>query len=757
MNRDTQRRASIHARTASTLALIIGAVPATAYAQAVASDSSTSSVQDIVVTAQKRVENVQEIPKAVDVVNQAQLVQAGVSSLQDLNRVSVSIQGTTAAPFAPPAIRGISSFALSIGVQTQTGVVLDDIPQPSFSTLASELTDIERVEVLPGPQSTLSGRNAAGGLINIVTHNPTAHLTGTVNAEQTSDSQTKIGGYFSGPLTSSLGFSVSGFYDYWRGNIRNLGENGEFLGGFRQRGIRGKLKWAPTASLTVLLTGFYTKGNFATTPLLGGTPYIFATPNAGSAFAAPGATFATLYPGVNVGPLNRDIYSTRHGRSENENKGGSVRIDFDSPIGTLSSISGYSKNEQPRSDAFTAFPLFGFDITANTNTDVDYYSQELRLASPQSHGKVEYLAGMIYTDTRNVEPYQRAILFPVNWDRTATVRSFAMFGRATLHLGESTALTGGARYQHDNQSYRWVFNDGSTPTSARKSNYDFAAGEVSLQHDFGRDIKSYVTYSNAQTGKAYDLEDNNGAASATGLVPLPSEKVQNVEAGLKTQWLDRRLTINVSGFRASYQNYQVQSLQTGSASSVPVIRLFAIGRVRTQGVELSTSYAPVRALRLGFDATYLDARILDYPGAQCYVGQTAAQGCVGGVQNRRGRLPGTSKFRAVATADYTIPVPTAPFDVVVSAYARYQGATEFDVFGSPLARQGNFATVNLTAGLKSRRETWSAELFVNNLTNKHYYGAVTTDQFQPAGATAVSVTYARDSFRYFGGRIRLHY
>jgi iron complex outermembrane receptor protein len=296
-----------------------------------------------------------------------------------------------------------------------------------------------------------------------------------------------------------------------------------------------------------------------------------------------------------------------------------------------------------------------------------------------------------------------------------------------------------------------------TPNSANRSSYDFVAGEVSLQHDFARDIKGYVTYANAQTGKAYDLEDNNGAAAPGGLQPLPSEKVQNIEAGLKTQWLDRRLTVNLSAFRASYQNYQVQSLQTGAANSVPVIRLFAIGRVRTQGVELSTNFAASKAVHLGFDATYLDAQILDYPGAQCYVGQTAAQGCVGGLQNRKGVLPGTSKFRAVATADYTLALPAAPFDATLGAYLRYQGATSYDVFGSPLARQDGFATLNLTAGIKSHDDHWTAELFVNNVTDKHYYASVTTDQFQPAGATAVYVTYARDSFRYFGGRIRVHF
>src|SRR5438445_37619 len=139
---------------------------------------------ELVVTAQKRAESAQEIPKTVEVLNQNALTRAGVTSLQDLGLISPSIQGTANAG-SPPAIRGISSFAFSIGVQAQTGVVLDDVPQPNFSTLADELSDVERVEVLPGPQSTLSARNAPGGRINIVTRYPTSSFVATITREAT--------------------------------------------------------------------------------------------------------------------------------------------------------------------------------------------------------------------------------------------------------------------------------------------------------------------------------------------------------------------------------------------------------------------------------------------------------------------------------------------------------------------------------------------------------------------------------------------
>lgn len=715
---------------------------------------AASEPADIVVTAQKRVENVQNVPKAVQVISQARLTQSGVTNLQDLGRVSPAIQGISAAPFSPPAIRGISSFALSIGVQTQTGVVLDDIPQPSFSTLANELTDIERVEVLPGPQSTLSGRNAAGGLINIVTHNPTRDFELSYNFEQTDDHQTRAGGYVSGPLGPTLGFSVSAFYDQWDGPIRNVVTRRQ-LGGFEQRGVRGKLQWNPFEPLTITLTGFYTSGDFRSGPLLSGGPYVQVGANVGNVFA-PG-TVAQLHPGAAIGAFSREVSAPGDSVSSNKNKGGSLRVDYENALGTLSSISSYSRNDQPRTDAFLGFPFFGTAITARTDTNVTYKTQELRLASPSPSGKFQFLLGAIYTDTENFEPYVRNIVFPVNWDRTASVKSVAAYGRGTYEFLADTSITAGLRYQHDRQAYRFVFVDGSAPGSSNKTGYDFVAGEVSLQHAFTPDIKGYATYANAQSGQAYDLEDSVGAATAPGLQPIDSQKVQNYEAGLKTQFLDRRVTVNISAFRADYSNYQVQSLETltGNSNAVPRIRLFAVGKVRTQGVELSSSLTATRTLRLGLDASYLDAKITDYPGASCYFGQTAAQGCVGAVQNRRGRLPGTSKFRGVASANLTVPLSSLPFDATLGAFFRYQTRVQYDLLGNPQTTQGGFGVLNLTAGIRDRSGKYTAELFVNNVTDRNFYGSIAQDPL--ATGTALIGSYARDSFRYFGGRFGVHY
>ena len=735
--------------------LAVLAAPALAQETAPANDASANG--DIIVTANKRAENVQDVPKTVTVVSSEALRDAGVSNIQELSRVSVSLQGNSSGPFGPPAIRGVSTFGFSIGVQTQTGIVLDDVPQPSFSTLANELSDIERVEVLPGPQSTLSGRNAAGGLINIVTHNPTADFTGRATVEQTNDHQTRISGYVSGPISDTVGFSISSYYNKYDGPIFNAQDNNRRLGGFENRGVRAKLQWKPTESLSLLLTGYYTKNDVKSSALLFGSPYIFA--NAAAGFAFSPLPLAQVVPGQRIGPYNRYTSSTGNGVSENENRGVTLRADLDTGLGTLSSISNYSHGNQPRSDLFLPFAFGGGIVRAKTDTDVKYYSQEVRLASSNASSKLQYLLGAIYTDTKNFEPYARNILFPVDWDRTAQVKSFALFGRATYEILPATRLTGGLRYQNDKQNYDWVFKDGLAPRSQGKSSGSFVTGEVSVQHDFSDDVMGYVSYANAQSGPAYDLEDSGSATKPAGLTPIASQKVQSYEAGLKTQLFDRRVTLNLSAFRATYKNYQVQSLQVSCVTCTPAIQLFAVGKVRNQGFELQSSFRLMDGLKLNLDATYLDAQILDYPGAQCYADQTAAQGCVGGVQNRRGRLPNTSKFRVQGNLDYTLAMPNAPVDPTLKVGYRYQSDVGYDLFGDPLQVQEGFGVWNAAVGVKSHSGTWEAEVFVNNLFNRNYYAGVARDLsfLQPPGGIGLSATYARDSFRYFGGRVNFKF
>jgi len=721
---------------------------------------AAGGLEEIVVTAQKRTETAQNVPKTVEVLNQSALARAGVTNLQDLNLVSASIQGTLNSG-SPPAIRGISSFAYSIGVQAQTGIVLDDVPQPNFSTLADELSDVERVEVLPGPQSTLSGRNAAGGLINIVTRSPTSYFTANLTGEATEDHHRRVAGYLSGPLSEQWSFSLSGFLNDWQGPLLNVATHNR-QGGFDRSGIRGKLQFRPTDEVTATLTAYYTHNQQKNYALVSGYPYVRLGDSAQSLFV-PNAPLKGLLP-YTVGAYNPDIYSAREGELRSHEEGGTLRLDYDSSIGTLSSITSISKSESPTNTPLAAFAFFP-DIEVEENHTVTARTQELRLTSPSGGDQLQYLAGLIYSDTKIVEPYMRALIAPVNWDRTCDIRSAAFYGNATYEVIPQTFLTAGLRFQHDYQSYDWIFLDGSAPRSSGASTYNFASGEVSVRHEISRDVSVYFTYSNTQTGRAYDLEDQVSAASPAGLSPLSSERAQNFEGGVKTQWLDRRLKLNASVFDVHYRNYQIQSAFLPSPTSLPSIRLLAIGRVESRGVELDSAYAATPDLVFNVEATLLDAVIRDYPDAICYTGQ-ALPSCAGPLGNQGNlagtRMPGASRFKAVTSAAYTLRLPSLPVDATFNAFYRYQSATHYDTLGDPASNVGAFGTVNLAAGIQDRNRRFTLQFFVNNVFDRKNYASLVRDTivFDPTGAAnpaAVYATYGRDWERYAGVRLNFSY
>ena len=732
---------NVLARIASLFAVCGAAMHSQGACAQQSSEAGGEKLEEIVVTAEKRAEVVQDIPKTVEVVSQDKLLEAGVTQLQDLNKIAPSILGLpTPGQFpsvgAPPAIRGISTFAYTIGVQAQTGIVLDDVPLPTFSTIATDLSDISQIEVLPGPQSTLSGRNAAGGLINIRTQTPSDQFHGASTLEQTGDGQTRFTGYVSGPIIgNTLDGSISGYVNDWRGNVREVDLGDRYTDGYHNNGVRAKLRWNPSDDWTVTLTGFYTHGNLPSlSPVLSG-PYITGSPY-----------------NVDSNAIYTEVETT-------ETMGETLRIDRDLPIGTLSSITSYSHSIIDGQGGGFGTLIYTYNSDATTS---DYTTQEFRLVSSGA-SRLTYLGGLIYSDSSISNFYNRPTFLTTVYDQSAGIKSVALYGSATWNFTDATAITGGLRGQHDDQNYQWQYFavPGAAPYSlnlnhfsAGSSDYSFVSGEVSLQHKFAEDVKGYVTVAHSETGRAYDLGDTADSSIGT-LQPLASESVNGAEIGLKTQWFDQRLTLNVDGFFARYEHYQMEALSE-SLDAIPIERLLSVGSVDTKGLEIISSYQPNNALATTLNLAYTDAVITSYQGASCYFEQTAAQGCTNGVQNLSGHdMPAAPKVSLSGSINYTIPFNSLPFDLQLGAFGRYQTKEHFDTYGSPDSNQNGFGIMNLTVGLHDHNQHYTVEGFVNNVLNTHYYSYLSQDPFSPT--PLVVAQYGRDSFRYGGVRLKVQF
>jgi len=253
-------------------------------------------------------------------------------------------------------------------------------------------------------------------------------------------------------------------------------------------------------------------------------------------------------------------------------------------------------------------------------------------------------------------------------------------------------------------------------------------------------------------------------ARSVGLSPLDSQKVRNLELGLKSQWLDRRLTVNANIFHATYDNYQIRTRETVvDPTKFPEFRLFTIGEVETRGAELETRFRATENLDVNLGAAWVDATIKDFPDSQCWIRQTESEGCVaipGTTATRQvnlagNQMPHAPKFKVAGTANYFIPLDSRPFDLELTGTYRWQSKTWFDYRGNPNLYQNGYGILNLSVTLRDREDRYALSLFVNNVLDKNFYIDMGDDDYW--SSPAYFGTFARDSFRYAGVNLRVNF
>jgi iron complex outermembrane receptor protein len=236
----------------------------------------TDRIDEVIVTAMKREQSVQEVPQAVQVVTADQLASAGIHEFADLTKISPSlvIKPAEHPVNASVSIRGIGTFAFSIGVEPSVAVQVDDVPVAFQARAFADLSDVERIEVLRGPQSTLYGKAASAGLINIVTFGPSESFEGNVRVLGTSDEEFVGGIGLSGPIGETIGYRISAQHTTYDGNVENS-FNGKNVNGRESTTVNGKLVWNPSDSFTATLAANYIDGETTV-----GRPFVRLDPTA---------------------------------------------------------------------------------------------------------------------------------------------------------------------------------------------------------------------------------------------------------------------------------------------------------------------------------------------------------------------------------------------------------------------------------------------------------------------------------------------
>lgn len=732
------------------------------------STSDTGALEDIVVTAQKREQNLQDVPVAVTAITADTLINRNVSTISDLPRLAPSLTVTTGALPTNNSInlRGIGTVAFSTAIEPSVAVIVDDVALLQQAQAFSGLSDIARIEVLRGPQGTLFGKNASAGALNIVSQGPTANFTGAVTGTATTDDEYRIDGVISGPLADGVGFRLNGFYGDRDGFIRNV-YDGRRLNNDKSYGVRGRLAIDPVAGVTIDLIGGHSVAEAR------GTARTYRSVPAGAAvYGAPvQQRLGSIQPG-------RDNFETTiDGPLFNKSKqsNGSGRVTVDLGAANLVSITSYQDWRFRFAEDFDYIsgPVLGLanGIVAQSGFHARQFAQELRVAS-KGGGPFSYVFGLYYSDGKTDRTFDRGPSGPVvaRWNSSNGTKTYASFAQVTYDLASTTHIDAGLRANHEDISVRYLntnvpaalpANNATCLNVCRGSAADsVVTGKIAIRQDLAERVMAYVSYSTGYKGQGYDI--STGFTPARAAAPVRPETSNAYELGLKSRFLDNRVQLNVAAFWTDFDDFQAQSGVQLPDQTIQ-LQLNNVGKVRTRGVEAEFQARPVEALLIDGGVSYTDAKIREFPNAQCFLGQTVAQGCLPvagsttGFQDLAGqRLSNAPRWKFNVGTTYDIALEQMPFDAFVQADVSYQSSVNFSLLNDPYSIERGYALVNGSIGIDQKdRGGVRVALFVNNIFNTHYASALGGVSGGTQGL--VAQTFSRNARRYAGVRARLSF
>ncbi len=703
----------------ATAAVALIAICHPAAAQSADQTPDRTTVEEIVVTANKREERLQDVPTAVTVVGGDQLARQNVTEVADITRAAPALN--TAGPFGALSMRGIGSISFSRTSESSVGVVVDNVALAGGSATPPALFDIARVEVLSGPQGTLFGRNSSGGVLNIVTNAPNpAKFEAIAHADVGSRENLVARGVVNIPLSETAALRVSGAYSAAPRQHENMlsGDWNQQIG----KSARARLLWEPTSGIAVNIIGDYTE--FARD---GGGPWSVYHATPGSALSQRLAAC-----GVVVGQSNNQACIDGGNKGANETYGVSGQVDFAMGDYTLTSITA-ARAIRLSSDAYDADSTQAFRLNQTGPSNTDNFSQELRLTSPAG-GRVEYVVGAYYFDssydgfTTQRGPLLTDLGMPFIVGQTLTTTahtaSLALFGQSTFNVTDDFRLVAGLRYGSEKVKARTVGKlvpsavapIASIAGAQGSISDEYLSWRVGAQYDFTDDLMAYLTFAEGYKGPAI----NDQASGVNVPVLVQPEVPKTTELGLKSTLFDGRLGANLAIFYTKVDDFQAQFFD-------PSISAYVFGNapeLTSKGFTLDLFGRPMQGLTVNAGVAYTDAKYGDGYVVACSQLQTAAQGCqnivVGGAVVGKGddaggnRLVGTPEWKITSSVEYERDIASAA-NGFIQIDAVYTSKVNWDAAYNPIAVNAPATIVGGRIGVRTLDRRHGASIFVRNL------------------------------------------
>ena len=768
--------------------LIAGAAMAqTAPAAGAAAAIPADDGLEIIVTAQKRAEKLQDVPLAVSVISGDALARQGAVNLEGAQYLVPSLNfrksGTTLNQSL--YLRGVGTSTFSIAGEPSVSTVLDGVVLSRAGEAFSDLVDIERIEVLRGPQGTLFGKNSSAGVVNIISKRPGDALKGFVEGGYFFDNGTeyRVRGGIDLPLGDGLRSRLTGFYGNYDGNIYNDAVNSR-VNGYQRYGVRGIVEADIGSAVKLTLIGDWRKANDDCCAEVIGT-----TPSGVAAGALAGLAL--------IGNKTRTIRQNLVTRTQETSWGFSGQLDAEVGSLSLTSITAYRNyaNREIRDGDWVGLPYSGIAQLHDNGPQTGHtFSQELRLQSAADQF-FSYVIGGFYSSAYSERTFTRNVtscnitpalavltacaatgapptsLFSGTANFGSTFENIALFGQGTLNFTESLRGIVGLRWTRDdlnifhsrattpnvggipgiNRNFDAGVFSTSTPAAINgdplatngvpfrnETSASNLSGKAGVQFDISDDIMSYGTYSRGYKGPAFNVFFN---LNANGTNVIEPETADAFEIGLKNTLFDGTLVLNLAAYYAKYKNFQANNPDL--VAGVVITRFTNAGDVSTRGVELDFLWRPVTDLTFSGGLSYTDARVDQFKGPLGSVPIPAGTP-LAFAPKWKGSLGADYRYRSGGMFDGT-------FGMQASTQSRQLSL--FDA--NPAVRaQGEIAPyslVDLQVGIAERDDRFRLTFVVKNLFDSSFPAQITNGG--PGGSLRYLIP--READRYYGltGRI----
>lgn len=691
------------------VALATAALATTQKAAAEEESYKSATLEEIVVTSRKREESLQQVPISVTAITATDMEARSFSSLKDIGQytpgLSIDNQGQAGKSASLIYIRGIGQTDVTITNDPGVGVYIDGVYLGRMQGLDLEMMDLERIEVLRGPQGTLFGKNTIGGAINVVSAKPNfdwgAKLKVVTGQYDRIDGlanlnvpvvQDKLAIKLSGSTRNQDGYGHSLFDGQKMGNTNSLSGRGTAL-------------FMPAEHLEVLVSVDGTRVREQASP--------FKMTTAQS----PLVQLVNLV----ASPLYDDRwhtdgyytnYSTGANRNDSDHWGTSLSIDWDTGPVNIKSITSYRENESTYGTDFDGSPI---DLVEQTIfVDQDQFSQEFQVGGSSFNDRLAWVAGLYYFTESAHQTYTDYIAVPLQalgvdlsfiYDLTIKNKSYAAYGQGTYSLTDELSITAGLRYTYEKKNgevFHYSPISGATllPLTTNSDDWTAFSPRVSLEYQWNPDLMTYVS-----AAQGFKSGGFNGLTSTSeAFTSYDPEKVWTYEAGFRSDLLSKRLRFNATAYLSKYNDIQFTVIK-GDSEGRPSVEVGNAGKAEIKGIELELVAVPVAGLTINGGLGYIDAKYTEAdPGAQVTVNSKFVR---------------TPKWTATLSGEYVMPVLDR-FELITRLDYAYKSKIYHDVANSPVGIQKGYGLLNGRMTLASQDQVWAVSAFVTNLTNKKY-------------------------------------